>query len=449
MQLKKPIGASLAAATCGLLGALPSVPAAAQEVGDWDVDSSLLFYGEDNDRVKDVSLDLSIRRILDEDRSFNLNFTVDSLTGATPNGAVPTNAPQTFTGASGSGSYTVQPGDMPLDPTFHDTRIAGSANWQQSFGEASRWNAGLSASDEYDYQHIGVDGRLEHDFNLKNTTAFFGLAYGRDEVNPVGGTPVAFAPMAAPADNPGGIGDDEGEGEGGGSGGPSQSKDVFDGLVGVTQILSRRSLIELSYSYGKSDGYLNDPYKILSVVDPVTGLPVYADQVPGGAAIRNFLYLYEKRPDTRTKQSLFAEWRHAFDRDSMSVSLRYMTDDWGVTSETAEARYRWNINENSWIEPHLRYYTQTAADFYRTVLFSGDPLPDFASADYRLAGLDAYTVGAKFGHRTDGGEWSVRLEYYRQDGTPSPGSAVGELANHELILPMSAVIAQFGYRFKF
>ena len=126
MQLKKPIGASLAAATCGLLGALPSAPVAAQEAKDWDIDSSLLYYGEDNDRVKDVSLDISIRRALDEDRSFNLNFTVDSLTGATPNGAVPTNAVQTFTGASGGDGYTVQPGEMPLDPTFLDTRIAAS-----------------------------------------------------------------------------------------------------------------------------------------------------------------------------------------------------------------------------------------------------------------------------------------------------------------------------------
>jgi Protein of unknown function (DUF3570) len=444
MQLKKkPIGTSLAAATCGLLGALPSAPVAAQEATDWDIDSSLLFYGEDNDRVKDVSLDISIRRALDEDRSFNLNLTVDSLTGATPNGAVPTNAPQTFTGASGGDSYTVQPGEVPLDPTFLDTRIAGSASWQQSLGEASRWSVGFSASDEYDYLHLGANARFEHDFNLKNTTAFVGVAYGQDEINPVGGAPIGLTPMVATQGDGGG--DDEGEGDDDGyrDGGTSQTKDVTDVLVGVTQILSRRSLIELSYSYGLSDGYLTDPYKLLSVVDPVTGIPVAG---PDGAP---FLYLYEKRPDTRAKQSVFAEWRHAFDRDSMAVSLRYMTDDWGVTSETLEARYRWNIGENSWIEPHLRYYTQSAADFYRTVLFNGDPLPDFASADYRLADLDAYTIGAKYGHRTDRGEWSVRLEYYRQDGTPSPGAAVGELANHELILPMSAVIAQFGYRFKF
>ena len=443
MQLKKPIGASLAAATCGLLGALPAAPAAAQEVKDWDIESSLLLYGEDNDRVKDVSLDIAIHRALDEDRSFNLNLTVDSLTGATPNGAVPTNAPQTFTGSSGGESYTVPAGEVPLDPTFLDTRVAATANWQQGFGEASRWNVGLSFSDEYDYTHVGANARFEHDFNLRNTTAYLGLAYGQDDIKPVGGAPIGLTPMVASQAEGGD--DDEGEGDDDGyrDGGTSQTKDVADLLVGVTQILSRRSLLELSYTYGKADGYLTEPYKILSVVDPVTGIPVPA---PAGAP---FLYLYEKRPDARTKQSAFVEWRHAFDRNSMAVNFRYMTDDWGVRSQTAETRYRWNISERSYLEPHLRYYTQTAADFYTTVLFAGDPLPEFASADYRLADLDAYTVGAKYGHFTDRGEFTVRLEYYKQEGTPSPGSAVGELANYELILPMSAAILQFGYRFKF
>ena len=334
---------------------------------------------------------------------------------------------------------------MPLDPTFLDTRIAASANWQQSLGESSRWNVGLSTSSEYDYFHIGANARFERDFNLKNTTAFFGVAYGRDEVKPVGGAPQGFSPMSngQGGEGPGIPGGEDGEGEGGGSG-PGMPKDVFDGLIGVTQILSRRSLIELSYSYGKSDGYLTDPYKVLSVVDPVTGIPL-----PGHAGEAPFFYLYEQRPDTRTKQSVFAEWRHAFDRDSMALSLRYMTDDWGVTSETFETHYRWNINERSYLEPHLRYYTQTAADFYRTVLFAGDELPQFASADYRLADLDAYTVGVKYGHQTERGEFSVRLEYYRQEGTPSPGSDVGQLANYDLILPMSAAIVQFGYRFHF
>jgi hypothetical protein len=65
MQLKKPIGATLATATCGLLGALPAAPAAAQEAPKWEVDTSLLYYGEDDSRVTDASLFTSIRRALD------------------------------------------------------------------------------------------------------------------------------------------------------------------------------------------------------------------------------------------------------------------------------------------------------------------------------------------------------------------------------------------------
>jgi hypothetical protein len=284
-----------------------------------------------------------------------------------------------------------------------------------------------------------VNARLERDFNLKNTTVYLGAAYAQDEISAVGGAPIGLSPMLGEAE-----GEDEDEDGDGYRGGGKQDKDVMDVLVGVTQILSRRDLIEVAYSYGQSDGYLTDPYKILSVVDPVTGTPV-----AGAVGELPYLYLYEKRPDTRAKQSLFAEWRHAFDRDSLALNVRYMTDDWGVDSQTVETRYRWNISERSFLEPHLRYYSQSAADFYRTVLFDGDPLPEFASADYRLADMDAYTIGAKYGRVTDRGEWSVRLEYYRQEGTPSPGSSVGDLANYELILPTSAVIAQFGYRFRF
>jgi hypothetical protein len=300
-----------------------------------------------------------------------------------------------------------------------------------------RWSAGLSASHEYDYLHLGADGRLEWDFNQKNTTLFAGAAYGKEELDPVGGVPIPLSPMQAA------IPDDDEDGPPFQGGSSSESKDVYDLLVGVTQVLSRRSLLEVSYSYGQSDGYLNDPYKILSVVDPATGAPVAG---PVGSGLN--LYLFENRPDSRTKQSLFAEWRYAFDRDSFALSARYMTDDWGIDSQTVDARYRWNISESSYLEPHLRWYTQSAADFYRTVLFNGDPLPQHASADYRLADSEAYTVGFKYGKRTQRGEFSVRLEYYHQAGDPSPGAAVGDLAGFELVPPLDAVIAQFGYKFR-
>jgi hypothetical protein len=443
MQLKRPIGSSLAAATCGLLGALPSAPVAAQEAGNWDIDSSLLYYGESDGRVTDVSLDVGVRRAIDEDRAFNFNVTVDSLTGATPNGAVPANTPQTFTSASGGKAYTVQPGDQPLDPTFLDTRVALSASWLQPIGEFSRWSVGFSGSNEYDYLHLGVNTRFERDFNLKNTTAYVGLAFAQDDIEPVGGAPIGLTPMMGEREDDDDDDEEDEVDDDDFRGGGTQTKDVIDALIGVTQLLGRRDLIEVTYSYGQSDGYLSDPYKILSVVDPVTGVPV-AGPVDGTP----YLYLWEHRPDSRTKQSGFVEWRHAFDRDSLALSARYMTDDWGVDSQTIETRYRWNISERSYLEPHLRWYTQSAADFYRTVMFDGDALPEYASADQRLADFDAYTVGAKYGRRTDYGEFSLRVEYYRQEGDPSPGSAIGDLATFDLLPPLTAYIVQFGYKFR-
>ena len=81
----------------------------------------------------------------------------------------------------------------------------------------------------------------------------------------------------------------------------------------------------------------------------MTGTPVRAGRAAASTSISTSI-----RPDSRTKQSLFAEWRHAFDRDSLALNYRFMDDDWGVTSQTVEARYRWNINEDSYLEPHLR-----------------------------------------------------------------------------------------------
>ena len=50
-----------------------------------------------------------------------------------------------------------------------------------------------------------------------------------------------------------------------------KSKDVTNILLGITQVINRHTLVQFNYSLSQSDGYLNDPYKILSVVDSVLG----------------------------------------------------------------------------------------------------------------------------------------------------------------------------------
>lgn len=440
MDKESRISAALTAATCSLLGiSAPAPSRGAEPDAKWDVDSAFLFYGESDSRVKDLSLGAHASRDFGDERRLGLEVNVDSLTGASPNGAIATDGAQTFTSPSARNTYSTPAGQVPLDSTFHDTRTALNASWSQPFARLYSVSAGLGFSTEFDYTHIGGNVGLTRDFNQRNTTLSFAAAYAQDTVKPVGGLHAPLSLMAD-AENR----DDE---EGGGGGG-SESKNVLDLLLGVTQVLGRHSVLRLNYSYSDSNGYLTDPYKLLSVVDPVTGELVAHTPAPGAGGPLG-LYRFESRPDTRRKQALYAELRQDFSGKVLQLGYRYSTDDWEVDSQTLEARLRLPFGESNYLEPHLRYYTQTAASFYRYSLANTSTLPQFASADARLAELDAYTVGVKFGHELpNGNEWSARLEFYDQKSTAPAATLIGSQAGNVKMPDFNAVILQFGYHFK-
>ncbi len=434
------IGGALAAAACGLLGAAaPKASIAAEPERKWDIDTALLYYGETDNRVQDASLSGVAVRDFGDERKLSLGLTIDSLTGASPSGAIAGEQPQTFTTPSGRETYTTAAGEIPLDSSFLDTRIAVDAGWSQPFARLYTFNAGLGISSEYDYQHFGLNAGVTRDFNQRNTTLSFALAMGKDKVKPVGNVPIPFAAMSDV------VGD---EGVPANRGADSEDKDVLDVLLGVTQVLGRHTLLRVNYSYSDSSGYLTDPYKILTVVDPLTGEPVVRTPPPGVEGPGG-IYLFEHRPDSRTRQGLYAELRHDFSGKVLQLGYRYSTDDWEIDSHTLEARFRFPLGESNYLEPHVRYYSQSAASFYRYSLADRAPLPGFASADARLADLDGYTVGLKYAHHTSGGnEWSTRLEFYRQESKVPVEQLIGNQQGNSQVPDFDAVILQFSYHFK-
>jgi hypothetical protein len=215
-------------------------------------------------------------------------------------------------------------------------------------------------------------------------------------------------------------------------------------ILGITQVISRNTLMQLNYSMGMQDGYLTDPYKIVTVVDPVTGLPdnsalinVNADALP---------YVYEKRPDSRQLNSLFLRTVHHLKRDVINFSYRYFWDDWGITSNTFDLKYRYEIGRG-YLQPNIRYYMQDAADFYvhnlvqgTDVDSSGNVLRDNISSDYRLAKLTTTTLGLKYGYALgENSELSIRGELMSQsidDGDVPAGEETPDL---------DAIIINAGY----
>ncbi len=427
MQLDAParpgaIRTKLRAATCLLLTAVaprlahaddaPATPPPSPSPTS-QIDLTGLFYSE---RIRVLEPTIRYTRIYPNGRSFFGQLSVDSVTGASPNGALPTGETQTVTSASGRVRTVSATGVPTVD--FSDTRFALDGELNQP-AKMFTFTLGGHFSHEKDYQSEGATGKVAIDLNHKLTTLTLGGGYNNDQVSPVGGTSVGMAPIGAL------------------TGTTSNPKHVKTGLVGVSQVLSRRWLMGISASLSSEDGYLTDPYKTLSVVDPTTGVPL--DQIS------------ERRPDTRKRKTVEADSVYHFTSDVLYLSYRRYWDDWGIGSHTLDAKCRLPTSESSFLEPHVRVYTQTAADFYRFGLVEGAPLPQYATSDYRMTAFKSVTLGATVGFAPNGrlstSEWTVRAEYIGQFGDSSPPGVVGVQTRFNLFPTVNVFTLAVNYRF--
>jgi len=468
----------LALASCALI-ATPSAFSATSLYDETSankplqVDSGVLFYQESGGRVQVIEPVVDVKKDFGDDRSLTTKLIFDTLSGGSPNGAIPSKSVQTFATPSGSslqpsagspsntgttkenersvvalkaltyttasgqvistpnasttgggetserahgGPYTVQPGQLPLDPSFQDERVAVSTSWQQPISAADKLSVGGAFSTETDFRSLSINSGLSHDFNHKNTTLSAGINLEHDSILPVGGAPVPLSDYTLFQKT------------------SDQSKNVVDGLIGITQVFNRHWLSALNYSIDKSSGYQNDPYKILSALDRDGNI---------------ISYVYENRPDSRQRKSIYWENKFAFPHDVFDISYRYMSDDWGIHSTTVDARYRLELGRQFFVEPHARIYHQTGADFFRLYLTEGDPFVAYASADPRLAEFDGKTFGVKVGYspsRTQ--EFTIRIEQYTQTGN-APAEVPTQLQGLDLFPGLKALIVQAGFRFEF
>lgn len=429
---KPSVRAALAAATAALLA--PGIaPAQSTAAAQWQVDSAVLIYKEGGGRVSAVEPVVSARRTDGNDRTVGLKLTLDTLTGASPNGAAPQPTAQTFTSPSGEGQYTTPAGKAPLDPNFRDRRVALAGTLDRPWGAGQRLSLGASVSSETDFKSLSLSGGLARDFNQKNTTLSLTLALEADRIEAQGGMPTGLQPLRAGTGSSGG--GDDGEHEGG------AARTVADVLLGVTQVINRHWLMQTNLGYGRSSGYHSDPYKIISVVDGSTGL------------LTGDRYVSEARPGSRSRLSLYWQNKLHLTQDVVDLSYRFYRDDWGVRAHTLDLRYRLELGAGLYLEPHWRLHRQGKADFSRGWLVEGQGWHSgthaagvaHASADPRLAAFSAQTLGAKFGLPVGkAGEFSARLEFYRQTPKALSG-APGVLSTPPLTPTLQATTVVIGY----
>jgi hypothetical protein len=147
--------------------------------------------------------------------------------------------------------------------------------------------------------------------------------------------------------------------------------------VGLTQILTRNLIFGFNYEVDEDEGFLNSPYRSVRFA------------IPGGG----FQLEKEVYPRTHTSNAAsvrlkyYMPWRAALDG-----SYRFYTDTWGVIGHTLDMTYTHPMWKKWIFDGHLRYYKQTAADFYSD-LFPRQGSQNFLARDKELATYDAITVG--------------------------------------------------------
>lgn len=377
---KKNVRALLAMATGTLLS---QSPAAQEYSNDWITNLTYLNYIE-RDRINVQSYIANIRGQISDDARIQVGVVLDTMTGATPTGAVDGDSVVTSTGTSGGGFDVTGQGTALAE--FNDTRLSVDANWEQSYTRLFRVAYGGYASVESDFTAIGGSVKASVDINNRLTTLSVGAGVEGDQNAKRDGT--TPGPLTNVEDA---IFYDAGR------------RNTFSGLVGVTQVIDRRTVAQFNVTYSHSLGYHTDPYKVFSMAD--------SDDVE----MERF---YEGRPDERRRLALYSSMRQRrVDGNILGGSVRLYGDDWGVRSFTLDSHYRYNLDGGArFVEPYGRFHFQTAADFYLRSLEPYADLPQYASSDSRLAQMQSYTAGLKFSIPLY--SWGVlqpRLAYFHQE----------------------------------
>ena len=246
---------------------------------------------------------------------------------------------------------------------FSDSRWAFNLGLSKRIDQHTP-SAQLSFSEEVDYTSTGVSLTDAYDMNRKNTTLLYGGALTHDMINPSNGR-------------------------------ASDTKDTLDAMIGVSQVLSPTTLLTANLTFGQVTGFITDPYKLVDLNGTLT---------------------YENRPDSKNRQILFVGLNQFVTPLDASIDLgfRHDGDSFGISAETLSLAWFQKISKEFILSPSLRYYTQTAADFY-DVRFTGSP--EFYSSDYRVSAFDAVSYGlTAIWLRTSNLTLDAGIERYQQTG---------------------------------
>lgn len=149
--------------------------------------------------------------------------------------------------------------------------------------------------------------------------------------------------------------------------------------LGLSQVITRNSLLGLDFEAITDEGFLENPYRQNRYLDPTDPT--------------NYLYQPERYPETRTSIAVAARALYYLPyRASIRGEYRYFSDSWGIDAHTVELAYVHPLTPRWTLEGRVRYYTQGQADFYSD-LFAYENSQNYLARDKELSSFSDVTFG--------------------------------------------------------
>lgn len=301
---------------------------------------------------------------------------------------------------------TNQPVETRTQPVFGARYYFDSATLGLSYGQ----------SNEPDYNSEFGGLNYAQEFNNKLTTVSAGYNYTSNQITRSGGGHTDHH-ATDPAHNPAIYPElDE-----------SSNANAIN--LGLSQVLNKNALLQLSANYSSQSGYLTNPYKYVYVRGEITAEEYYElsqATAPGDIDWNTITSLEvvglelfrEVRPDLRNQFSFLTrlnQYLPAADA-ALHVDYRYYFDDWGIDSHTLELKWLQQLPWGITVTPNLRYYSQSQADFFAPYFLA--PRSDgYYSSDFRLSGYGALGGGLTVSKQFNRGiRLELGMEYYTHQG---------------------------------
>jgi hypothetical protein len=298
--------------------------------------ADLLYFNYDGGGVTISGPSMLVRKSIGEHVSVQANYYIDMVSSA---------------------SIDVETSASP----YEDERRQGSFAVDLLHGK-STYTMGVVKSDESDYVASTMFANVSHDMFGDLTTIGFGYKKGTNDVFrnvKIDGVKVRDPAFAEEME--------------------SQSFSLS-----MSQIITKNLLVSGQYEVVTDEGFLRSPYRSIRFL----------------IGTENQGQIQEQYPNTRSSNAgsvrakYFLPYRAAIDG-----MYRFYTDTWGVIGHTGELGYVHPLDNpwggGNWIfEGRVRYYTQTAADFYRDIFPRAD-FANFMARDKELSTYNAVTAGVQ------------------------------------------------------